>query len=471
MNDVEKWKELIKEGKQNEAGEIKRKIFETTKERFRKIDRGNWDIEILTVGNTPEPLILSILALKPKECVFICTQQSRKTLDRVIKECSLEPNNVFSETIESKANGEDVYNVIQKYYKKYIKEKRIAVDITGGTKAMVGGAASAASFLHLPIFYVKAIQDRIGNMNYEVPGSEELIELKNPFEFFRSDEETIGMALFDAHAYRDSTEILGKCIGVVRDPSKTKDFEIKKDIANGYFEWDKFNYEEAEKSIGKALKSIKQFGIHKKGEEVLEKQKNALEKLVNGLNNRLFPEVLKDKDVAFLLIVDMFLNAERRYEQGQFGDGILRLYRTLEFITQFELVKYGISPENVSKDVKEKYESAFVEKSKIVYGGEKKIPKELSLMDSAILLLCLKEEGKKCVLWGPMSFTDELSDLKQKLWPRNKAITVHGIEVSSEKNYKDMKEFVYPFIEKLVGQELINLQEVLRHRKSSELFD
>lgn len=459
---VLEWIKLKEEGKEKEAEALKKEIFEKeTKERFKKMDLGKWDLEILTVGHSAEPIILSILALKPQRCVFICTKESRRTLDRVYKECGIEPSMATIEEITSRANAEDVYEIIARNYRNDI---RVCVDITGGTKAMVGGAALGAGVLRIPVFYIK----------YEdVPDSEEIVELKNPLDIFKPVEDTIGIKLFDAHAYSASVETFGLAHGTTSNPEKMKEFEIKKDIACGYMKWDRFDYRGAREHFENAARSIRRFEICKKCEEVIENQNRVLEKLEIVEGNRGLAEVLKDEEIAYSLIVDMFLNAERRAKQEHFVDGIVRLYRTLEFITQFELVKNGIAPENVGEDVREKYGKKFNEVSSKVYNAGKELPKKLSLMDSAILLYCLHTEGQyRSVLWEPLAGIDDVERFQRALWPRNESIVVHGIRASGEREYENLKNLVFNYMKKLISEKKMEeLLELHRHRTASELFD
>ncbi|MGC8913107.1 MAG: TIGR02710 family CRISPR-associated CARF protein [Thermoplasmata archaeon] len=463
---VEQWRELMKAGKKEEGDKLKKEIFEDTKQRFRE-KKEKYDIEILTVGNTAEPLILSILALKPDECVFICTPESRKTVDAVCKSCNLNPSAIIIEEIQSRVNAEDVYERINKHYTPH---KKICIDITGGTKAMVGGAAIAGAILRLPVFYVNVQRE----FNTELPYSEELVQLKDPLDIFMPVEDEIARKMFDACAYSGAVELFGECIGKVKNARRRAEFEVKKDIANAYMLWDRFDYLGAWKSLKGALEKIERFKdlkcIKNSCLDMIRKQRDVV-KMIGYEWNESVGEKLKKEEIGFLLIVDMFLNAERRAREEQYSDGIIRLYRTLELIAQLELVKHGVVPDAVDDRVRERYAKKFRETTRAL-GAEREIPKKVSLLDAVILLYCMWEDNVHSVFFVSFPGIGDLADFQKMLGPRNTSIVVHGMRLPGKSDYENLRGNVYQYIEKLIGeQKLKELESVLRHRSASELFD
>ena len=108
---------------------------------------------ILPLGFSPEPLILSILAIKPDRVGLIYTEQTKGFLDRIKDETSLSLDQLSYHEIDGSSTLE-VYEIIMTLYNKWGRPANIAVDITGGKKSMVGGAAMAGAALEADIFYV-----------------------------------------------------------------------------------------------------------------------------------------------------------------------------------------------------------------------------------------------------------------------------------------------------------------------------
>ena len=71
----------------------------------------------------------------------------------------------------------------------------MCVDISGGKKSMTGGAAIAAAFLDLDVFY-NDYAKYDAKLRMPAPGSEFLHQLENPFEISQDVLERIGTELF-----------------------------------------------------------------------------------------------------------------------------------------------------------------------------------------------------------------------------------------------------------------------------------
>ena len=93
---------------------------------------------ILPLGFSPEPLILSILAIEPERVGLIYTKQTMGLLGRIQDETRLELFQLKLQEIDGSTTLE-VYQTIMKFYKEWERPANIAVDITGGKKSMVGG--------------------------------------------------------------------------------------------------------------------------------------------------------------------------------------------------------------------------------------------------------------------------------------------------------------------------------------------
>lgn len=131
-------------------------IFPLVKRSFVERESGKarqYDYLILPVGTSPEPLILAILTLKPKKVLFLHTKETEEDIDTITAATNLKPSEEDKVKIDG-SNVLDIYHHVKEAYEKWGQPKSIAVDITGGKKSMVSGAALAGAFIGADIYYV-----------------------------------------------------------------------------------------------------------------------------------------------------------------------------------------------------------------------------------------------------------------------------------------------------------------------------
>lgn len=401
---------------------------------------------ILTTGFSPEPLILTTTALEPKYVHFICTEQSVKFLDRIVKECGLSAER-WDKDIIKRADGADVYEkvkeAVRRWERKGMKGGKIAIDPTGGTKAMVSGSAVAGAFLNADLLYVDSTHPWV--MGKPVPGSERITLLSNPFDIFGDLEEKKAVELFNRHNYEISIGEFGRLRGLTSDPRR---FEVKQYLAEGYGAWDGFDFEEALSKLKLSLKKYEQYRISvEKIDEQVEKIKRHIEILKVLRKNTKKPmfELLRDEEFSFRLMVDVFCNSGRRAEQGRYDDAIIRFYRVLELIAQYRLAKRGINTSDVKIDdaeVTKEVTKEFEKYSEVLYGAKRGIADRIGLMDSWLLLYVLKDERIK-------NFS-ELKEIKDKIGIRNELLIEHQNQLGNKKKCDELEKFVRGWLKKIV---------------------
>ncbi len=137
---------------------------------------------IFTVGLTPEPIILNIIASEPEAVYFIYTEESEKFIDTIIEETNLKPSQYKRGKIP-KDSIITAFRLIKEGLNflcedKRIKKLDIALDPTGGTKIMSVGCGVASSIMDLDILYVSNTKYNVMLRRPE-PGSEKLVNLPN----------------------------------------------------------------------------------------------------------------------------------------------------------------------------------------------------------------------------------------------------------------------------------------------------
>jgi hypothetical protein len=182
-------------------------------------------------------------------------------------------------------------------------------------------------------------------------------------------------------------------------------------------------------------------------------------KLKDGINqNHQALKIMTEKENTNLidlhLIIDIYANAQRKGETQLFGDGINRLYRVIELISQHRLKSHNISthvPE-VNQEIKEKYKKLTSE----IYGFEKEFPKEIGLKDGYILLLILEDSLLK------HKTPEDLKKMFSILRVRDMSIMAHGLELVGEKAFKNFSEIAKEHIQKICEQQNLNFSDLIQ---------
>ncbi|NUN24327.1 MAG: TIGR02710 family CRISPR-associated protein, partial [Candidatus Jettenia caeni] len=134
-----------------------------------------------------------------------------------------------------------------------------------------------------------------------------------------------------------------------------------------------------------------------------------------------------------LFILDIFSNAERRFEEGKIDDAVVRLYRIVEMLAQERLLnKYRIDTGNVSEEkIPQQVRGEFVSKYKDKRDGKIKSPQNAAFG----LLEALGDDlGKE--------FNRRLPQFRQIQSQRNNSYLVHGFACAQENIYSKFKEFI-----------------------------
>lgn len=389
---------------------------------------GRYKGMILTVGNSPEPLILTINGVRPEQAHFLCTRESERHLDRIIEETKLTPSRYTKDKV-NKSDGVDVYQSVKKTVQNWdYQNSEVAADITGGTKAMVAGCSLAANTIDINVLYVKS--EYWKGKNKPKPASEELIQLKNPLEVFYEREEQKAEELMRHHHYEAAKNIYWHIAKNVEFP---RAFEAKAQLAEALHEWDSFNYKQAWKLVNNAEEMRTRFNLH------LPRLAPAINVLSTLTQIEDFTEFIKDREKASLLTADLLNNSMRRAKQGRYDDAIIRLYRTLELLAQHILQhKYNIDTGNINTAQLQRCQDAFKRATKTLHGGERSIPQKTGLLDSWTLLHAL---GENITL-------QELTEMNQQITTRNLLMIEHRNQRGNKKAYEKFKQYTQKTLQK-----------------------
>ena len=405
-----------------------------------------YDALILPLGFSPEPLILSILALKPQQVGLIYTKQTKGLLDRIQKETGLKLDQLKLHEIDG-SNTLEVYQTIMTFYKEWHRPEKIAVDITGGKKSMVGGAAMAGAALGADIYYVD--NTKFTKFGKPEPGTEYLSLLDNPYTVFGDLEVENAKSLYKVHDYAGAQRIFNRLQREVGDPDQSAVYRAYGCLCTAYEAWDNLDTGTAVYSINSLLDILKKYprldGLRHLGDNqnCLEQQKEALTCLKTFIKKSQF--ALKAPD-GFHFAFTLYHNALRREAQGKLDMACLILYRLLEWIEQYRLNEHGINTKtpnySACKMEKNQLLSCYNKKRKEVYpknadGSETvdmpDLPNRIALVDGFLILAALGDGIVEDLDWG--SFRNDVDT-------RNQSIFAHGMKKIEEKDYNRFKSTV-----------------------------
>ncbi|MEO0082542.1 MAG: TIGR02710 family CRISPR-associated CARF protein [candidate division WOR-3 bacterium] len=397
------------------------------------------EVLLMLVGTSPEPIIISIKKLQPKRVHFVCTADSEKYIDRVVADRRLLPSQ-FDKTVMQGLETQETYRVVKELHTRY-QAKRVALDITGGKKAMVAGAALAGFLLEMPVYYVdfRAFDPE---KRRPVPGSEFLAELTNPYQVFGSIEEAHADSLFKAGDYRAAQMLYEAMCGRIPDP---RSCEVKRLVSAALAAWDDFAFGQACDHLAKAIARSEQFKVFAAQREVWKRQLNLLEKLKDDNRDQYF-ELLKRTEYFEAAAVSLVAKARRWLEAGQTNMAAIAAYRLLELAGQHRLALKGIDASKVQPEIRIQHDTAFRDLQKQIHGTDSGIREQLGLLDTWSLLYVLGDK----VLLGDSPSVNDLKRLKSKLKARNELWPEHRNVTMDEQGSREFLGYAIGWLRRLV---------------------
>jgi len=384
---------------------------------------------IVSVGGTIQPIIKSICEHKPEFVSFFSSQDSADMVAQIKAEVANNGLRTKSEiTLTDDVNDllhcytkaeETVGRVISKGY---LKED-VIVDYTGGTKNMSVALALAAITHGFSFSYVGGKERTKNGIGVVINGHEEIYPSINPWDFLAIEEKKKIALLFNQYQFKAAKNLVDGLLG-----KSTKYKSLFKKVGfliDGYHKWDLFRHSEA-------LELFKRAKI----DELLEVDDKSIREFTKVTESKLsfLEEIIKvGRKASVLFILDMYANAERRFNEGKVDDAILRLYRLVEMVAQERLFRnYGVDVSDVKMEViPDKFKIEFINQYRNLRDGRIKIPQSAAFK----LLGILDDDLGKIFKANESKFLNIQTS-------RNHSYLAHGFESSKEKTYLTLKEFV-----------------------------
>lgn len=391
---------------------------------------GRYDVLISVVGKSREPIRRAILSIRPRKVFFLTTAETTREAADIIKEVGLGPGDYS--IVELKTDSKEIYDEIKIIISKH-EGDRIAIDITGGKKAMSAMASVAGAFYGLEIIYTNYTEyDPITRK--PAPGSEFLESLPNPLH--TSGDLLMGRAieLFNNYNFNAVIPLLEEVKQVARDPRLA---DIILLLSKGFKDWAAFLFDKAHKQINMALKKSEQYQMYPVDADVLKGYLEFLEpareiRSADGTED--YFGYISKRETAWPMIASIY-NSGRRYEEiGRHSEAILRYYRVVEMVSQHQLGLRGINTGNIdfSKEEIKSARNDFTRiKVEIMGEGNGILKNKIGLLDGYILLLALGDSLVKM---------DEIKNIKDVINPRNHLYLIHAWHLGNEKQAKKLRK-------------------------------
>ena len=286
----------------------------------------------LSVGGSPQPLLSSLREVCPDHAVFVVSDgcdgshSSQVTASELLQAEGCPGNHTFLSVPPDDIDGA-LARIEPELSKALARSASVTVDYTGGTKSMTSAMVLAAT-LHEGVCLQFMAGARTGLRHVE-DGTEkpaviptELIGLSQTFRIVRK---FIGLRNYGA-ALSVLREIDGTFIclrGKAPRAWRKKVGEWKKWVAI-FDHWDRFDHADAWRHLQNGLESGAPHATWFKGDGVVFQAR--LRKLTDS---RGCP--------SYVLLEDLWMNAERRARLGLYDDAVARLYRLMEAAVQTRL--------------------------------------------------------------------------------------------------------------------------------------
>ena len=400
---------------------------------------------VVSVGGTPAPIIKSIIWHKPEFVSFLASQDTCDLVATIKNDVNNDCPGLKSEmTLIDDVNDlihchekaeESVSRVIIKGY----TNEDVVVDYTGGTKNMSVALTLAAITHGFSFSYVGGKERTKDGVGIVIDGYEEVYRNVNPWDFFAIQERRKIILLFNQYQFKAARDLADE---VVSKGTKYKSlFKRMALLVDGYHKWDLFRHQEALAIFGKA-----------KIEELVESDDKQFRLFAKATEERLdfLRRIVTDnKKSSISFILDIYSNAERRYEEGKIDDAILRLYRLVEMMAQERLSsQYNIDASNVLvEQIPQPLQNAFIKDYKSKRDGKIKIPQTAAFE----LLYVLNDNLGRLFREKKHNFLDMQSS-------RNYSYLAHGFQSVKESTFLKLKDF-------LLGLEMFKMDDAPRFPK------
>ena len=328
-----------------------------------------YDVGIFLVGFSSIPIVLSIAEIQPRQKIyFIHSNDTRRKCDEItnrftemLKDPPFPPfspligsadaasliarvqsadRRGIAEPSDPVSTFQEIKDIIDSVRDCLGNDARIALDLTGGKKTMIGGGFTAGSIYSVSpqcdMFYVDSLVYN-PDLGAPKPGTEFLTQLESPYDVYNVQSVVQAEELFYEHNYEAAMRLWDEVQKTLGDHADRYGLENEQDaakknycMADCYSPWDAFDYKAAADSA------------RDNGDlwEYSSKHVNGQIDVLNILH------VVEDQETLFACesrvihwAVDRYQNAVRRRENDRFDDAIVRFTQVIEILCIYQIYR------------------------------------------------------------------------------------------------------------------------------------
>jgi CRISPR-associated protein (TIGR02710 family) len=380
---------------------------------------------IVTVGQTPEPIELSITYHAPDGVIFIASQQSHTVAAKVIEGFK---GDFWHHTLllNDPESLQESYRQANAALKLALTQDAqvISADITGGTKPMVAGVMLALSGRDVTFSYVGGAQrDAFGRVQ---SGHEAMRVLEDPtIRFHLREWETLTQA-WNGHRFSDALAALEHILARPLSRSETHFFTHMRGVVHALDSWDSFQHTQALSLLEAHLEPALMIAeLWRHGSKV--RVFSALQEQLKRLRQLVAEDITPNR----WLLEDLLANAARRAATGRFDDAVARLYRAVELLVEVDIYsRHGINLKSKAS-IRQLPEDL-----------QAQLGKALGLKDTLDVAFNIDVRFKQSGSLAQRLYSEYDKSLRPLLNARHKSILAHGLRPVEAETYSAINTFL-----------------------------
>lgn len=286
---------------------------------------------VASVGGSPEPIIATLLALKPASVCFVVSEATRVSVtEQILPKAGVQPQYEFLEVADPQSLL-SCYETLAKGLPDWLARNRldpttVTVDYTGGTKTMTVALALVGVSLFRRFRYVGGIVRDKAGVGVVQSGHELPVESVNPSDFFadgrqREAARLMGLALASsAAAVLDSAaERCGEEVG--------PRLRLLAEVCNALDMADRFDFEGAHRKLAPCSRT---FGFLAPSAAAWEALRDGWQRAAKEIRDNRHRQTGPNPQLK----LEWIANADRRRVQGRHDTAVALLYRVCELHAQ-----------------------------------------------------------------------------------------------------------------------------------------
>ena len=442
---------------------------------------------VVSVGTSYEPIVLNLKLLNPEHILFLYTEKSEQTLEKVVDYCELSLSD-FERRKVSEVEPIDIYREIKRIFLLWEKPECMYVDITGGTKAMSSACALAGALIDIQMLYVSSVEYLV-DFRKPRPGSERLNYIDNPIVVFGDMEIEKAVSLFSTYNFAGAREKFERLKDIIPDPELRQQMQFIFLLAKAYEAWDALDFRDAYENMKELNKQIKRDERYNPKFLLVDfsakiewqtQQLESLQVIPGYLKEKKNVEILKNNQIMHALMFTMYQNGVTRIRQEKYDMATLLFYRLLEMIAQRRLIRYELyvsKPEykmirypvkrlqelvglNETERLEWLKDRVYELRKALFKDVDRFLPAQIALLDGYTILAALKDP---LIEKQNMDSVDVLKQLRSMVHLRNNSIFAHGLGPVGEASNLRFSEFVTGVFKLFCKIEDVSFKEIAEY--------